>query len=1076
MRRLRSVCVAACVLAAAAAAAHAETRLIRTFVNGTGKAVHDMHIEYSQPIKRMEELSATHARFEPLGGAKKVDLTFPDGLAAGASVSLAGTTDAGSLGIQQWWWTDTEKKKVSRPLNAGGTRTIDTYTGTMRGDESDVDLDPRNAPVDDPYSIINKNHHFGGRGRATGEVTVTIDARGLLDIKRGKPKGLDADRDKDKLRRAIEAAAKQWSDCTYLAKKGNVPLGGAKGSGNNENAGPGKEPPVMAPGPSHHGDVKGRKFRSVTQRECDAAYFKYRGGLKIVVLSDPSDTTTHADVSTNWGPLGDGTYGEGPSTPDDSDATKTGSGTITMTPAPPGKSSWHVGEDQDHDGYITNRDGDTVGRDEVDFYSIFKHELGHVLCFYHSGDKFTEAHETSLAPPLHQGAPLSAPSPSEERAPYHAVRGDPDAVAPGVIYFASNRPGGYGGYDLWSGTHTDDGWRVENLGPTINGPGDDVDPVLGSDGTSLVFASNRAGGSGGYDLYRAAFDTLAQAWRAPANLGPNVNSRADERHPSLRADQWTLYFASDRAGGFGGFDVWTAEMIEGGAWAPAQNVGADVNTAANEQAPAVSSTGVALYFASDRAGGFGKLDLWKTIADGGAFSPPVNLGEVVNSDADDTDPAVRLDGAYLDFASDREGGGFDLYQALLEVPTAPPPRPRAPDESAPTLRIEGPRLTLQPVIAADLVVVGWRGGSVYYPGVVVAPQLRVAAMFRPLFTGGELSFFTSHARTGFGYVGQSLITVGGFVAPFVRSALDDRLRVYVLAGFNVGVAIDSSPSEVGGSTDVGPTTGFTVGAGVLYALTRRLGIGLEVGSRTQFTFFEFVDPIASNLYVAATGLWLAPPPPPPTPPIDYTKLDLPGLAKKLGDDDYDVRQAALKELEKRALTDPDAYLFVLELEGHPDPQVRFLALTAERYVVYHADEIKWDDDHATLSAEAAKKLAGDPNETRGKELARSEEAHALLDQARALAARAAAPAKLAARLAAKPEDEKSEANLKAMIAARELVHATLRDAARARRDGKAALADRDSTGKAEREQRSTDRAKAQEERDEKVKQLQLDNP
>ncbi len=839
------------VLCAWPAAARADMSLIRTFVNGNTVKAHDLHIEYAMPgpitmdgfVSVTAGTPANKGKFEIKG--KTLNVTFDPDIEPGASITIVAGTSGGSIAIDKWWWTDdtAQHNKLVRKLDEKGT-TKDTYGPNERGDESNEQLaEIGKRPRDeDIYAIINKSHHFGGDGRFKNPVVITLDARPLLDAKK-IPKGLDP----DKVKAAVAAAIKQWTDCT--SNPGAVPLAGEKGKP-NANDGPGREPPVMAPGPTHKGGATGQKFRSVTKRECDAALFKYPKGLTINLLTDPKDKTTQAEITAGWGPLAGGTLGFGPSDPDAQDATKTGSGTITMTPTPPKKATWHVGEDTDKNGYITNEDTDTVGKTEYDFYSIFKHELGHVICFYHSGDNNFEMQEQPMAP-APTGEPVSTPS--EERSPYHAAGGDSDTVEPGVIYFSSNRPGGFGGWDLWTATPTPDGWRVDNLGPQVNGPGDEVDPVLGSDGTSLFFSSNRPGGQGGFDIYRTAFDLPTQAWRAPANLGETVNSPADERHPTVRADLWTLYFASDRPGGFGGFDLYSAELVAGGQFSTAQNLGDQVNTAANEQAPAISGSGAALYFASDRPGGLGKLDLWKTVSDGG-WSAPVNLGPGVNSADDDTDPSVRLDDGYFDFASNRAGGrgGFDLYQASLQLPdgggATTPTEPK----------VENPwraRFVLQPVFATNLVSVGWTGSSPL-PMTTFGPELRLGAKFDRLTVGGRVGFVFSGSVGG---DSVNLVTVGGYVEPTVWRG--HGVDIYLIGAFSIGGLFTSFSSGPESFTTQQLLGGLDVGSGVHAMLGRLFGLGFEVGLRNWFVRNGGDTSVSTSLYCGLVGTFAFGPPP-----------------------------------------------------------------------------------------------------------------------------------------------------------------------------------------------------------------------
>lgn len=124
------------------------------------------------------------------------------------------------------------------------------------------------------------------------------------------------------------------------------------------------------------------------------------------------------------------------------------------------------------------------------------------------------------------------------------------------LVWASNRDGGAGGWDLWQATWQDPRWTEPRPLPLAT-MADEVDPFLSADGHWLYFASNRDGGHGGYDLYRAAL--LDDGGFGPAqNLGPALNGADDERSPALREDDGGLLLASNRAGGAGGWDLWSA--------------------------------------------------------------------------------------------------------------------------------------------------------------------------------------------------------------------------------------------------------------------------------------------------------------------------------------------------------------------------------------------------------------------------------------------------------------------------------------------------------------------------------------
>lgn len=93
------------------------------------------------------------------------------------------------------------------------------------------------------------------------------------------------------------------------------------------------------------------------------------------------------------------------------------------------------------------------------------------------------------------------------------------------------------------------------LVPGVNSDADDMQPYVRQDGRELVFSSNRSGGQGSFDIWSASRDTIVGSWSTPVNLGPNVNSLAGETRPSLSWEGTTLLFGSNRSGVEGVSDI-----------------------------------------------------------------------------------------------------------------------------------------------------------------------------------------------------------------------------------------------------------------------------------------------------------------------------------------------------------------------------------------------------------------------------------------------------------------------------------------------------------------------------------------
>ena len=186
------------------------------------------------------------------------------------------------------------------------------------------------------------------------------------------------------------------------------------------------------------------------------------------------------------------------------------------------------------------------------------------------------------------------------------------------LYFASDRPGGFGGMDLWVTTRAtiSDPWEeAVNLGPTINTSVDDTDVCISADGLSLYIESYRGGGHGRNDLWVAKRSTTSDPWPEPVNLGPTVNGPASDGAPGISADGLALFFSdhpTPRPGGYGGTDIWIMRRATtSDPWGEPVNLGPTVNGSANDQGPNISADGSTLYFFSRRSGGYGDFDLWQ---------------------------------------------------------------------------------------------------------------------------------------------------------------------------------------------------------------------------------------------------------------------------------------------------------------------------------------------------------------------------------------------------------------------------------------------------------------------------------
>lgn len=198
---------------------------------------------------------------------------------------------------------------------------------------------------------------------------------------------------------------------------------------------------------------------------------------------------------------------------------------------------------------------------------------------------------------------------------------------------------------------------------------------LSPDGRYLFFTGcNRPDGLGRCDIYVCRRE--GNDWSKPINLGQTINTGEWESQPAISADGSTLYFLSNRPGGFGGYDIWKSVMDEEGYWTTPTNLGPNVNTPYDEATPFIHPDGKTLYFSSDGWPGLGQKDIFmsKLQADG-SFSKPINLGYPINTFNDEFGFIVSADGQEGLFSSDLDGGFGDVDIYRFKLPEAFKPEP-----------------------------------------------------------------------------------------------------------------------------------------------------------------------------------------------------------------------------------------------------------------------------------------------------------------------------------------------------------------------------------------------------------------
>ena len=169
-------------------------------------------------------------------------------------------------------------------------------------------------------------------------------------------------------------------------------------------------------------------------------------------------------------------------------------------------------------------------------------------------------------------------------------------------------------FGAWSGAT-----RVESATGTdsaFNGPNLDGCPFISRDGKSFYMASNRPGGLGGIDIWVSTRASTSDPWGAPVNVGAPVNSAANDFCPTISRDGHEFFFVSNRPGWCGSAqndDIYAATRAStSDPWSTPVNLGPSVNSDASETRPSLSWDGTTLYFGSDRSGGEGSSDHYVT--------------------------------------------------------------------------------------------------------------------------------------------------------------------------------------------------------------------------------------------------------------------------------------------------------------------------------------------------------------------------------------------------------------------------------------------------------------------------------
>lgn len=248
-----------------------------------------------------------------------------------------------------------------------------------------------------------------------------------------------------------------------------------------------------------------------------------------------------------------------------------------------------------------------------------------------------------------------------------------------TMIFTSRRKGSTGNLKTSDGKFFEDIYisRKENgewqqakkISTNINTIEHEASIALSSDGRELfVFRDDVGVGN----IYYSFFMDEINDWSKPTKLGSNINSTSDETHATISPDGQTLFFASNRAGGFGGYDIYLVNKLPTGEWGWAVNAGEMINTPYDESGPYIHQDGYTLYFSSKGHNSMGGYDLFSTtLKDDSTFTSSKNLGYPINTIYDDAFYVLSTDGkrAYYSKEIAKGKGGQDIFMMdLLSLP------------------------------------------------------------------------------------------------------------------------------------------------------------------------------------------------------------------------------------------------------------------------------------------------------------------------------------------------------------------------------------------------------------------------
>jgi outer membrane protein OmpA-like peptidoglycan-associated protein/tetratricopeptide (TPR) repeat protein len=232
-----------------------------------------------------------------------------------------------------------------------------------------------------------------------------------------------------------------------------------------------------------------------------------------------------------------------------------------------------------------------------------------------------------------------------------------------ILFFtACNRPGGLGSCDIYYSFYSNGRWSEPyNAGQPLNTPGWEAQPSISSDGHYLYFSSNRPGGRGEKDIWRAeclGWDESGRLkWKKPVNLGKPVNTPGNETSPFIHAGNSHFYFASDSHVGMGKFDLYRVRIEADTVYSGLRNLGYPLNTHNDEQGLHISADGLTGFFSSARDTVSG-LDIYSFELDSTLRPQPATYVNALVFDAETKTP-VQAEIELLNISTDGENPRYE---------------------------------------------------------------------------------------------------------------------------------------------------------------------------------------------------------------------------------------------------------------------------------------------------------------------------------------------------------------------------------------------------------------------------------